>query len=206
MVEKEIHEELVSIRRIMERSVKFNALSGLAGVLAGFYAVIVCLLVYFSMYGFHVGYLLGQPMLNEKEAYYRFTVSALFVLMMSLVTAVLLTIRQAKMQGVSFQSVASMQVVSTMATPLVIGGILMLALFFRHEWSLLPSVSLVFYGLALVSTGKYTFPEVTWLGYLQVVAGLIAAFLPTFGLLCWIVGFGVLHILFGAIIHNKYSR
>lgn len=40
MEEQNLHDELASIRNLMERSSKFISLSGLSGILAGIYALI----------------------------------------------------------------------------------------------------------------------------------------------------------------------
>jgi hypothetical protein len=36
--------------------------------------------------------------------------------------------------------------------------------------------------------------------------GLISALLPGYELIFWSLGFGVLHIVYGAILYNKYDR
>src|ERR1700754_4120619 len=50
MEEKKIHDELASIRSLMERSSKFISLSGLSGILAGVYALIGAGVVYYMIY------------------------------------------------------------------------------------------------------------------------------------------------------------
>jgi len=50
MEEKDIRNELASIRNIMERSSKFISLSGLSGILAGIYALIGAYLAYRLIY------------------------------------------------------------------------------------------------------------------------------------------------------------
>ena len=45
--QQEIHDDLASIRNIMERSVKFLSLSGLSGILAGIYALLGGTAAYF---------------------------------------------------------------------------------------------------------------------------------------------------------------
>jgi uncharacterized membrane protein HdeD (DUF308 family) len=63
---------------------------------------------------------------------------------------------------------------------------------------------LIFYGLALVSAGKFTFGEIHYLGMLEVLTGLLALVFPSIALFLWAFGFGVLHILYGLIMHKKY--
>jgi hypothetical protein len=64
---------------------------------------------------------------------------------------------------------------------------------------------LIFYGLALVNAGKFTFGEIFYLGILQIVTGLVSAFVPGWGLIFWIFGFGVLHIIYGLAMYRKYE-
>lgn len=66
--------------------------------------------------------------------------------------------------------------------------------------------TLVFYGLALVNASKYTLPDIRLLGISEIVLGLIAMFRIGNGLECWAAGFGLLHIIYGAMMYYKYER
>lgn len=61
-------------------------------------------------------------------------------------------------------------------------------------------------GLSLINAGQYSFPVVRNLGFWEIGFGLIAALFPEQGLLCWITGFGFLHIRYGLLIHLKLNR
>ena len=93
-----------------------------------------------------------------------------------------------------------------MCIPLGAGGIFCIALINHHLSILLSAAMLLFYGLALFNSSKFTMPEIRVLGLLQIILGLIACFLPGYGLILWSLGFGVLHIIYGAILWNKYDR
>jgi len=69
---------------------------------------------------------------------------------------------------------------------------------------MLPSITLIFYGLALVNGSKYTLPELRNLGIIQIVLGLLAFQFITYGLLFWALGFGVIQIIYGLAIQKKY--
>jgi hypothetical protein len=62
---------------------------------------------------------------------------------------------------------------------------------------------LVFYGLALISASRHTLSDIRYLGMLQVALGCTALFFPGYGLIFWALGFGLLHILYGAIMSGK---
>ncbi|MES2397617.1 MAG: hypothetical protein V4549_16525 [Bacteroidota bacterium] len=66
--------------------------------------------------------------------------------------------------------------------------------------------SLLFYGLALINASKYTLNDIRYLGICEIVLGLIASLYIGYGLLFWAAGFGVLHIVYGAVMYYKYER
>ena len=47
---------------------------------------------------------------------------------------------------------------------------------------------------------------VRYLGLSEIALGLISCFFIGYGLLFWALGFGVLHIVYGALMYNKYER
>ena len=100
----------------------------------------------------------------------------------------------------------SKRLLTNLAIPLFTGGLFILILISRGEYDIIAPVSLIFYGLALVAGSHYTFSDVKWLGFLEILLGLLAALMPGFGLIFWVIGFGVLHILYGSVMHFKYNQ
>jgi hypothetical protein len=90
--------------------------------------------------------------------------------------------------------------------PLVTGAAFIGVLIYYHLVFLVPATCLIFYGLALVNGSKFTLPDIRTLGLLEILLGLTACFLPGYGLLMWAIGFGVLHIIYGLAIRQKYDR
>lgn len=86
------------------------------------------------------------------------------------------------------------------------GGIFILVLYSRGFYSLLAASTLIFYGLALINAGNFTFSDIRVLGVWEVLLGLLAAMFPGKGLLCWALGFGLLHIIYGIVLYWKYER
>jgi hypothetical protein len=70
---------------------------------------------------------------------------------------------------------------------------------------LVAPATLIFYGLALVNAERYTLTDIKYLGYCQIGLGLISLFFLGWGLVAWTFGFGVLHIVYGLIMHKKYK-
>lgn len=65
---------------------------------------------------------------------------------------------------------------------------------------------LLFYGMALINASKYTYDDIRYFGICEIILGLINAFNLGNGLLYWSLGFGVLHIVYGAVMWFKYER
>ena len=99
----------------------------------------------------------------------------------------------------------SRRLLTSFAIPLIAGGIFCLAMLFHGMFVFIAPATLIFYGLALVNASKYTFTDVQYLGYLEILLGLISLFFLGWGLLFWTIGFGVLHIVYGLVMHRKYK-
>jgi hypothetical protein len=206
MQEKDIYSELNSIRNLMERSAKFISLSGLSGILAGVYALIGAGLAYYVVYGTSGDLDYRDHYVNDEAVILQLFLIAVVVLVLSLTTGILLTVRKAKSKGETVWNPSSKKLLVNMAIPLVTGGILILILLYRGYFGIIAPATLIFYGLALVAGSHYTVTDVKWLGIYEIVLGLIAACLPGFGIVFWTIGFGVLHIIYGSIMHFRYDR
>ncbi|HEY2583021.1 MAG TPA: hypothetical protein VGI43_14505 [Mucilaginibacter sp.] len=220
MKEEEIQDELVSIRKLMERSSKFISLSGLSGILAGVYALIGAGFAYYVLYykpknefdrilekdPEHANSY-GSLWVNYSPQFLISCIAvALLVLIASLVTGYILTSRKAKKNGQPIWGKTSQVMLFHLATPLATGGILILIFSSRGYFEIIAPLMLIFYGLALISAGNFTFNYIKYLGICEIVLGLIAACLPGYGLLFWAIGFGLLHIIYGSMVYFKYDR
>lgn len=222
MEEKELQTELASIRSIMERSSKFISLSGLSGILAGIYALIGAYIAY-EILGEDATHVMVRSRMpvdsnapvtgifhNDGNVFdmiaIRLAIVALIVLIASVTTAILLSTRQAKRKGQSMWGSVSRSLLFHMAVPLIAGGAFILILLLRRHYGIVSPASLMFYGLALVSASNFTFADVKYLGLCEILLGLIAACVPGYGLLFWAIGFGALHIIYGARIYLKYDK
>lgn len=205
MKDQDIHAELSSIRDLMERSAKFISLSGLSGIMAGIYAII--------------GAALGRMVLKEEWAalarnHYvdeylviaKLFFIALAVLIFSIGTGIWLSIRKAKKNGQPFWNTGSKRLLIHMAIPLLSGGLFTFILIYRGYYGIVAPSTLVFYGLALVAGSHYTYSGVKGLGILEILLGLLCALMPGYGLIFWTVGFGLLHIIYGTVMHFKYDK
>ena len=206
MKEKDAYAELSSIRNLMERSSKFISLSGMSGVMAGIFALTGAFLAYRIVYQTNGGLQYRNYYINDFSVLFELIAIAVVVLLMSIATGVLLTIREANKKGEDFWNPVSRRLLTNFAIPLVAGGLFISILIYQGAFGIVASASLIFYGLALISASQYTFSDVKWLGLCEITLGLLAAAFPGYGIVFWSVGFGFLHIIYGTVMHFKYNR
>jgi hypothetical protein len=205
MEEKDVYAELSSIRDLMERSSKFISLSGLSGVLAGFYALAGAGLGYMLSKDSSAQNATGADIINA-DLFWKLCVIAVVVLVLSILTACLLTMRNAKSKNAQVWNPVSKRLLVAMGIPLFTGGLFIIIMLQRGDYSLIAFACLTFYGLSLVSASAYTYSEVKWLGICEIILGLLALIIPAHGLIIWTLGFSLLHILYGSFMHFKYDR
>ena len=90
--------------------------------------------------------------------------------------------------------------------PLAAGGLFILSMLQYDEWRFIAPACLIFYGLALVNASKYTLTDIRYLGYCEIVIGILNMQWIGHGLYFWALGFGVMHIIYGIIMWWKYER
>ncbi|WP_316809808.1 hypothetical protein [Pedobacter heparinus] len=204
--QKEQLNALNDIRNIMNRSSRFISLSGLSGVFAGFTALIGAYLAHIEI----TDYINGQYTYGQSDLDLEFNLIkiGLGVLLVALVGGLLLTLRQTKKKNLPFWDRTTKNLLINLAIPLISGGLFIIALLLVHPntYGLIAPSCLVFYGLALINASKYTYTDIRFLGFCEVILGLIAMFNIGYGLYFWAAGFGFLHILYGMIMYFKYER
>lgn len=180
------------IKELMEKSSKFVSFSGLTAIMAGIY----------SLAGSFIVAKVLSPGLTLQEI----TVTALVVLGASIVTAFVLSYYKAKKIEQKFFSKLTYRTLWSFALPLLVGGLLCLSLILNKSYGLTSSIMLLFYGLSLVNTSKYTYSNFAWLGYGFLLIGIVDCFFIGHGLLFWTIGFGGLHLLYGIWFYVHYER
>ena len=77
----------------------------------------------------------------------------------------------------------------------------------HHQlYGLVAPATLIFYGLGLVNASKHSYEELEKLGYVELILGITASYFMGMGLLFWMIGFGLGHVVFGLYLHFKYDR
>jgi hypothetical protein len=214
MKNNQTEKDLGLIKDLMEKSTKFSNLSGIAVFFTGLLAMIGASFVYFNI-GFSISEINisyaqlinqnGQP----EDLFLKLKLLVLIaslILISSLFIVYLTARKKSDIQGVSLFNSSFSRTLKSLFVPLFSGGIFCLLLINHQMYGLVAPATLIFYGLGLVSSSKYSYNELEFLGYCELVLGFIASFYIGSGLLFWIIGFGLCHIVFGLIIHFKYDK
>ena len=206
--QSETLQEINDIKRIMERSSRFISLSGLSGIAAGLCALTGA---YFANniigdYYFEYNHGRGYADRDFVSLKIRLLVLAAIVLVVALAFAFIFTWRRARKNRLPVWDLTARKLLWNVLIPLVAGGLFVLAMLQYGEWHFVAPACLIFYGLALVNGSKYTLSDIRYLGYLEIILGLINTQFINSGLYFWAVGFGILHIIYGAIMWWKYEK
>lgn len=210
-------QDLQHIKQMMERSSRFISLSGLSGIAAGLCALVGA---YFANNVINTSYnntlrkldsdlydVATQGKLSVRE----FMGNSLFqIAIITFIAAFafsfLFTYLRSKKTNTKLWGTTSKRLFINVMIPLLAGGIYILKLIEAETFGLIAPGCLIFYGLALVNASKFTLGEVRYLGYLQIVLGIINLWFVGYGIYFWAIGFGILHIIYGVFMWNKYER
>jgi hypothetical protein len=193
----------------MERSSRFISLSGLSGIAAGVVALggawvarTIIFKDYYVEYNDRGGYN-PQDFSTLKTQLLGLAVG---VFGLSFLLAFYFTWRKSNKLGRSLWDHTSRRLFWNMVIPLAAGALFILAMLQNNEWRFVAPACLIFYGISLVNASKYTLTDIRYLGYCEIIVGLINTQFIGYGLYFWALGFGVLHILYGIIMWWKYER
>ena len=202
-------EDIKAIRKIMEESSRFLSLSGLSGVFAGVTAIAGALVAYFFILdngSIHLDeYFKDLPAQSTFSIRWQLIADAALVLVLSVLFSLYFSIKKSKRDGKNFWTPISKRLLINLLIPLVTGGVFVFVLLLQNNVQLIVPCFLIFYGLALVNAGKFTFGEIYYLGILEIITGLVSAFVQGWGMIFWIFGFGILHIIYGLAMYRKYE-
>ena len=213
MGEQQPLEDLQHIKKMMERSSRFISLSGLSGIAAG-----ICALVgaWFandvitqnggpSAYREFVTQSFEVRSLQDFMGHRLFQI-AIYTLIGAFISAFLFTWLRSRKNDVPMWGYTSRRLLINVSVPMIAGGIYLFKQMQFGNYGLIAPGCLIFYGLALVNASKYTLGEVRYLGYCQVLLGIVNCWFVGYGLYFWAVGFGLLHIIYGSVMWYKYER
>lgn len=176
------------IRSAMEGSSRFTDVSGTGMNLIGLSAVVATLVAAAQRSD------LATTLVWETEAVVAVTIG------------LLATLYKAHGRRLSLFAAPARKFALGLAPPLVAGGVLTVVLQRDGLFDLLPGMWLVVYGAAIAAAGAFSVRILPALGFSFMAVGAIA-FLAPAAWAGWLLGlgFGGLHIVFGAIIARRYG-
>ncbi len=203
------HEEQLAaiqeMRDLMDQASQFKSISGLSGILAGFLSLI-CIYITYQLTGIS----LLEPEALERiwHSQYQVLVMRLFGLLFGACVGVgiFMAVHRARKGGRPVWDHAAKRLLFSLAIPVFVGGVFSMLLLRLGLVSLLAPVTLLFYGMGLLHSSKYTLRAVQTVGFLFILLGLLATACLEYGLLIWTMGFGLVHIVYGFIIYIRYER
>jgi hypothetical protein len=210
---EKLSSELHDIKQMMERSSRFISLSGLSGISAGICALIGA---WFSVDVIErnrsaVHNLKRSIAGDDSIMYGDFAHSRLFQIAAitfaaALISAFIFTWRRSKKTNVPIWGTTAKRLMINVTVPMIAGAVFLIAIIQNGVFGFVAPGCLIFYGLGVLNASKYTLPETRYLGYGEILLGLINLYFLGDGLYFWAAGFGVMHILYGIFMWWKYER
>ncbi|TRX70759.1 hypothetical protein [Carboxylicivirga sp. M1479] len=211
MNQQEQLSQLSEIKALMERSSKCLSLSGLSGVAAGCIALVCGSYAWWYVGGGQfaspievTNRFFGFPINSKPFIHVAFI--AAFTLVLALGAAFFFTFQNSKKKGLQIWDASTKYFLINLFIPILSGGLFCIALIYHGELYLLASCTLIFYGLALLNASRYTHQEIRYLGISEIVLGLVSTFFIGYGIVFWLFGFGVLHIVYGNVMYLKHEK
>ena len=181
-------DNLKFIRDTMERSTHFTAVPGYGGMLMGVTAIAAAYIANSQIY------LRDSLITWIAEAFLAFAIGLLAMWQKSKIAGTPLISTPAKKFALSF------------LPPLVCRIVITLGLWRNEYYYIMPPVFMLCYGAAVVCGGAFSVRVVPIMGWCFIAMGAAAFALPTgYGNSMMAASFGLLHIVFGAIIARRYG-
>lgn len=205
--------DLQHIKQMMERSSRFISLSGLSGISAGLCALVgawVAKAYVLGQKNFFINYdnALAQAKIGSYSiilnTYLFWIAAATFTT--AFISAFFFTWVKSKKDGTPIWGSTAKRLLINVSIPIIIGGLFLFKLIQFGTYDLVAPGCLIFYGLGLINASKYTLIEIRYLGYAQILIGLINLNFVGYGLYFWALGFGLMHIAYGVYMWFKYER
>jgi hypothetical protein len=176
------------IRETMERSTHFTAVPGYGGMLMGVTAVVAAYIAN------------TQPLLRDS------LITWLIEGFLAFAIGFLAMWQKSKIAGESLLSAPAKKFALGFAPPMIVGVVTVLGLARHGEFYILPPIAMLAYGAAVVCGGAYSVRIVQAMGWSFMMLGAVAFVLPvSYGNLMMAASFGLMHIIFGAVIAKRYG-
>ena len=207
-------EDLASIRDMMEKSSKFSNLSGISIFFTGFLTIIAASLIYFDLGFSYSDIEISYSQLiknegNQEDLDKKIRLLIIFagiVLTISLLVLYVTASRKTSKEGINLFNPTFKRALKSLFIPILSGGIFSFFLIHHQMYGLVAPATLIFYGLGLISASKFSYDELELLGFVELFLGVVSSYFMGEGLLFWVIGFGLAHIVFGLYLYFKYDK
>lgn len=175
------------IRDTMERAASFTAVPGWGGVVIGITALGAGAVAF------------GRPPRNQ------FLIWCLEAFLALAIAGLALNVKSKRL-ALSLQSRPARRALLSFMPPLIAGAILTAVLYRLQIFGITPGVWLLLYGAAVVTGGAFSVRIVPMMGLCFMFVGVLSLLAPSeWGDLFLTLGFGGLHVAFGAVIARRYG-
>lgn len=203
-------EALQDIKRMMERSSRFISLSGWSGISAGICALGGAWAAYTRLHTYQSSNVRTRSIATAIIAPQSLVGSLCWIAIITFIaaftSAFLFTYARSRRNKTPIWDRTVQRLAWNTILPMAVGAFFIYRAMEYGYFELVAPGCLLFYGLALVNASKYTLGEIRYLGYGQLILGVINLWSAKNGLYFWAAGFGVLHIVYGALMWWKYER
>jgi len=200
-------DDLKVIKKMMEESSRFLSLSGLSGIFCRFCSpgrrVAAHFIILQTKTSVLDNFLISLSIQESGKLENLLIADALIVLLLALAGSFYFSYRKSVKKDLKVWTPVSKRLLINLFVPLIAGGFFILLLIIANQWLLIVPAMLVFYGLALVNAGKFTFNEIFYLGITEIITGMLAGLFQGSPLFFWIFGFGILHIGYGLFMYRN---
>lgn len=194
--------DIQDIKNIMDRSSRFISLSGMAGVACGIVALVGAYFYYTQVYSVLVIDLAG----NTDPLVLKAFIIALSTLLLALGSAIFFTTSRNRKKATTLWDARTKQMLTRFSVPLITGGLLSLIVAYHGFSFLALPITLIFYGLGAYAASRFSYKELRSLGIVNILLGLSATLFLKYALIFWVLGFGVLNIIYGIVVFVKYEK
>jgi hypothetical protein len=175
---------LETIRTLMDRSQRYEQLSGHSGLLAGGTALLGCAALNSKLLSF-------GPRLDFAAVW-----STVFAI--AFIGHLLITFGRARQRGEPVWSRQARTVMLAVLPSFGVGLVLTVLMWRLDRLDLLPALWLLLYGCGALATSFFAPRSIAWLGITCLVIGFASlVMLPGHPIVTMAIGFGVTHIVFG---------
>ena len=181
-------ENLVYIRQAMERSATFTSIPGAGGVAMGVVA------------------LAASPLAARQPSEDRWLTVWLGAAAIAAIVGLIAMARKAQRSGSTLTGAIGRRFALGMAAPFVAGAAITYELWAVRSFTVMAPAWLLLYGAGVLTGGIFSVPIVRAIGLCFMALGIAAIVSPPEWGTVWLgIGFGGLHIVFGAYIARNYG-